>query len=393
MENTEEDMDFRTLIKSLGSRLDSMERNQEQRFRSMEKMQEEQSKLLDRVMEEEDEQDEAEVPQEDMSDEEVQIRRKYHENGQNIMDKLAAGDSTNNTVKTPTPQLTATQTIPATSQEEISDKTENNDPSEVQKIIQQDYNTKTENLREEIHPDLVPLIRSWFFTKQDPQALKALTKQPYAKNCGFLQSIMINDCVYFSLPEAARQKDKNFRQKNSLLLNSVRPLINALDKVFKIEAAVVPTAGKKIIATENGDIDISTVRQDMASGLQIAGALYYQLLMQRKALLKNYVSDQYKALCGPTTKFADGQLFGEDVQAQLQSLSRLSQLSTKIRRPRRAIRGGSSRPYFRRPSKNYQGPGWRQHDQPRYQTQRYQPRGHSRGQRSRGHKSRTHRGK
>lgn len=204
--------------------------------------------------------------------------------------------------------MTAVWTTPENKDD--SDKT----PNAVAQLVSQNYSLNaSENTREPIHPDLIPLLRSWLFMKQDTNEFKTVAPQPYAKNAQFLKPLILNESVYMSLLEAAKTKDKNFRMKVNLLLNGIRPLVSALDSIFK-EAAILPQQNKKTVATQDGDVDITKLRQDMVAGLQITMAVYYQMSCQRKALLRPLVSEQYKNLCGPATRFAEGLLFGEDLQ-------------------------------------------------------------------------------
>lgn len=192
---------------------------------------------------------------------------------------------------------------------------------------------------------------------------------------------MINPEVFLTLDKNSKQRDKTLRQKTNLLAASLRPLCTALDDILKIKGEIAPNEHEKqVIQTSWGEVDITKVWGDLASGIQLLSHLYFSGNVQRKAALKNSLNPELWLLTTSASKFSEGLLFGDDIHGQLQNLSRMSRVGFKLK-PR--IRPHKSRPYDRTQymaSKNFYGLGrtWSPHHQQTSAQHQYQQfRGHN----------------
>lgn len=256
-----------------------------------------------------------------------------------------------------------------------TDQHKSTSADEVSKLVNQVFQVQTKDkITDPIHESLLPIIRSWVFEKQDNNIIKELIKaMPRASNCEFLLPLLCNPEIYAGLSQSARNVDRINRQLSNQVLSVIKPMASILDQILKIETTIIPNAEQnKVIATKQGDVNITNLRKLTTDVCKILGNLYYTQNTRRKVALRPFLNREFQLLTTSQVKFQEHLLFGADIHTSLANLSRLSRVANKMVKKKRLFR---SRPYpnrgrgnmFNNMSKNYQTPAPPQHYQSQWQ--------------------------
>ena len=75
----------------------------------------------------------------------------------------------------------------------------------------------------------------------------------------------------------------------------------------------------------------------------------------RREFLRPHLNSKYSALCNPSTPITTSELFGDDINKEIDQLTKSSQLGTKLTNFRRAL-GSRFHPYAAATSRNFSRP-------------------------------------
>lgn len=242
--------------------------------------------------------------------------------------------------------------------------------------VMDDYHDEdqNDNTTQDIHPVLAARIDKWLVSKPKQKDLKPLMdKCLHPKNVKNLRFVGVNKPLYDLMSGKLRQWDCT----QKIPLNNVQwalcPLSIALDKIVKIESSVPKdNTGARMFKQGNVQENLTDIRRQIDLAVQMVTISFVSMTYRRRLLIKNCIDSQFSAICSSDKPFTD-QLFGDDLEAALASLTATNKLRMKAARKTPTY---CSRPYSVRGTKNWVTP--RLQLQPRFYQQQQQQTQYSR---------------
>ena len=146
-------------------------------------------------------------------------------------------------------------------------------------------------------------------------------------NCDHLVSPKVNKVVWQQLNQAARTADNAMQQCQKLFLASVYAMLHACTQTPRADR---PSLIHALVLTMSGNREIN---------------------LRRREFLRPHLNSKYSALCNPSTPITS-ELFGDDINKEIDQLTKSSQLGTKLTNFWRA-RGSRFHPYAAATSRNF----------------------------------------
>ena len=149
-------------------------------------------------------------------------------------------------------------------------------------------------------------------------------------NCDHLVSPKVNKVVWQQLNQAARTADNAMQRCQKLFLASVYAMLHACTQTPRAD------------------------RSSLIHALVLAMSGNREINLRRREFLRSHLNSKYSALCNPSTPITS-ELFGDDINKEIDQLTKSSQLGTKLTNFRRA-RGSRFHPYAATTSRNFSRP-------------------------------------
>lgn len=235
--------------------------------------------------------------------------------------------------------------------EKIDDFSDDSDLEFDDDILQEYDDKQDETVTAAVHPVLAKRVDKLLSTKTPPTELKELVSEcKRAQNVNNLRNISVNSEIYSLMSSKQRQIDHAQRQQAHCLQKSLCPITSVLDKLISFEQSLDKTEEGRIVYSETQELNITQIRRELDKSMKLIATVFYNLTMRRRQNIRSALDPSYAAICGPQVNFTD-KLFGDDLEATLQSLSSTNKLKLKASRKPTTPR---FRPYYRGASKNFQ---------------------------------------
>ena len=183
---------------------------------------------------------------------------------------------------------------------------------------------------------LLPILETWWwqpFDKEDIKETLGLCLRP--ENAEVLKKVHINEEVFKRIGPKGRQADEGLRYINHALTRAAQPLALAWDQVISAENCFkdhdeADASGNVTIALPDGSgLNLSDVRNCLDLALKVLGMTNVQLVLKRRAALKEYLNKDYQALCDHSHPF-NWQMFGSNLRGQIDELNKFNKLASQV---------------------------------------------------------------
>jgi hypothetical protein len=198
-----------------------------------------------------------------------------------------------------------------------------------------------------IDHDLATLVNDLLTEKLPKEKLEPV-QDKYLKpeNCENLIAPKINKPIWQQLKQETRNTDSAFQKIQQLSLSSLYAVLQVCHNLSSLQNA-----------QDNENILVLT------HSIVLSLAANRELNLKRRDLLRSDLNKQYAALCNPSTPVSK-HLFGDDLNKEMEDLSKASKLTKKVTpslrmEPYRRPVGRSSSVYVPSRSSNFRGRGSR----------------------------------
>ena len=145
-----------------------------------------------------------------------------------------------------------------------------------------------------------------------------LNEQTLPQNCDFLSSLRVNDMIWQKCSPRTQSFDAKCQIVQNCIANSGNNLIQMLDRL-----------GKMV----KGNKELGEILQIGTQSVAFLGHGFRELALRRRELIKPDLNPNFTQLCHPSVQFTD-QLFGDEVDKQLQTIQSTNKLQWQVGRGR-----------------------------------------------------------
>ena len=181
----------------------------------------------------------------------------------------------------------------------------------------------------DIDDKLANIVNAGIRSGLSEESLKKLLDDYFRPgNCSNLMVPKVNNEIWNKLKLETRLQDARFQKTQNLVIKAMIPLIMSMNNLHKLKSS-----SKSGVAKE-----VRGVRDLLKDSFSMFTAVFSDLVLRRKELIKVDVNPQYKQLCAPSVPHTDW-LFGDDLSKAIKDINDASQLGKVVGRPRGGGRG------------------------------------------------------
>ena len=208
---------------------------------------------------------------------------------------------------------------------------------------------------------LAKLLNKMFRSKMGETILKEkLERQVRPENCAYAKVTRCNTGIWRKLRENMSKLDLQMAKMQQPLVKGIIPIAQVADTAM----------GAKSLNLD----EIQLVKKRCLEALSLLTHVNYELIIQRRFLMKPDIGSEFGSLCSPVVPFTDN-LFGDDLQKHLKDIGDQNKIGAKLQRGTKANYSPASGTSFGRASHNQNRPKNQHSRGPQYPGKKYPHKG------------------